>query len=136
MFLKLFLLFTIIPTIEIIILIKLSTVFGIFSTLFLVIGTGLLGAFLARLEGLRVFFKIQTEMRAGRMPARDMLDGLLLLVAGVVLITPGLLTDIMGFVFLFPVSRKFLITYIMKKIEQSMNRGSGTYMHTEYHIQE
>jgi UPF0716 protein FxsA len=136
MFLKLFLLFTLIPTIEIIILIKLSSVFGIFSTLFLVIGTGLLGAFLARLEGLRVFFKIQAEMRSGKMPARDMLDGLLLLVAGVVLITPGLLTDIMGFVFLFPVTRKWVITYIMKKIEQSMHRGSRTYMHTEYHIQE
>jgi len=136
MFLKLFLLFTIIPTIEIIILMKLSATFGIASTLLLVIGTGLLGAYLARLEGVRILFKIQAETRAGRLPARDMLDGLLILVAGIVLITPGLVTDIAGFVLLVPFTRNAVLSYVLKKMKEHMGKGPGTYTDVEYHIDE
>ena len=134
MLFKLFLLFTVIPTVEIIILMQLGVVFGIAPTLILVIGTGLLGAYLAKREGIKILFKIQEETRAGRMPARHMIDGLLILIAGVVLITPGLLTDIAGFIFLFPLTRHAFVDFILRNIKNHMDRGS--YTNVEYHIQE
>jgi UPF0716 protein FxsA len=71
-----------------------------------VICTGILGASLTRLEAIRVFRQVQAELRNGRVPTAGLLDGLLVVVAGAVLLTPGLITDILGFLLLFPPSRR------------------------------
>ena len=133
MLLKLVLLFTLIPLTELYILMKLGAHFGVGVTLLVVIGTGVLGAYLARLEGYRVMMNMKAEMNAGRMPADKIIDGVLVFVAGILLLTPGLLTDIFGFCVLFPVTRAHIKKWIMDNIKRSMSRGH--YTHTDYHVQ-
>jgi UPF0716 protein FxsA len=108
MFLRLLLLFTIVPLIELYLLIKIGGVIGVVPTIAIVIGTGVLGAWLARWQGLAVLRRISDEMAAGRLPTDALIDGLLILVAAAVLLTPGLLTDTLGFVLLVPPSRAFV----------------------------
>ncbi len=113
MFLRLLLLFTIVPLTELYLLVKLGTVVGVAPTVGLVILTGVLGAWLARVQGLGVLRRLGKDLDQGRMPTEALLDGLLILVAGAVLLTPGLLTDAMGFFLLVPqgrtVVRKILV---------------------------
>lgn len=102
---KLFLLFTLVPMIEIALLVKIGTVIGFWPTMLMIVGTGLAGAVLARLEGLRIWRKVREELREGRMPAERLIDALLVLAAGLALITPGLLSDTAGLAMLIPWTR-------------------------------
>lgn len=126
MLLKLFLCFTIIPLVEVSILMHLGAMFGVGLTLFIVVGTGFLGAYLAKREGYRVLFQIQQEMQAGRLPANELIDALLIFVSGVVLITPGLLTDCAGFILLFPFTRSRMKEWIVRKIQSRIDRQHTT----------
>ncbi len=85
-------LFILVPIAEFALLIEIGRRLGTIETLMLIFGTGILGAFLARLEGLRILYRIQNDLRTGQMPAEQLFDGVLVLIAGVVLLTPGLLT--------------------------------------------
>jgi UPF0716 protein FxsA len=105
MFFRLLLLFTIVPLVELYLLISIGGVIGVVPTIAIVIGTGVLGAWLARWQGLAVLRRIQDEMAAGRLPTDSLIDGLLVLVAAGMLLTPGLLTDAAGFLLLVPGSR-------------------------------
>ncbi len=105
MFLRLLLLFTVVPLVELYLLITIGGVIGVVPTIAIVIGTGVLGAWLARWQGLAVIRRISDEMADGRIPTDALIDGLLVLVAAAVLLTPGLLTDTAGFVLLVPSSR-------------------------------
>jgi len=89
MLLKLFLAFTIIPVVEIYLLIQIGSAFGVFTSIALVVFTGFLGAYLARIQGLQTLFRIQESLKEGRMPSGELLDALLIGVAGLVLLTPG-----------------------------------------------
>ena len=82
MFLRLLLLFTVVPLIELFLLVKLGTVIGIGPTVLIVISTGVLGAFLARRQGLGVLRRISQDLNEGRLPANALIDGLLILIAG------------------------------------------------------
>lgn len=139
MFIYLLFLFVTIPIVELYILMRLGSVFGIGTTLFIVLGTGFLGAYLAKREGYRVLFKIQSELNTGRLPARELIDGVMIFVAGVVLLTPGLLTDIAGFVLLFPVTRYYirekLIESFKKNLTPKQRGGDGT-IEAEFYIDE
>jgi len=117
MFGKLLFLFITIPIVELFILIKLGTVIGFWPTIGIVIITGILGASLARLQGFLVFRQIQDELQSGQIPADKMLDGLLIFIGGVVLLTPGLLTDLAGFAMLIPWTRNILKKYLKSKFE-------------------
>ena len=124
MFGKLLAIFIGIPFIEMMLLIKLGEVMGFTSTLLLIVVTGVLGATAARAQGLRAYMSIQTELNQGRMPGDQMLDALLIFIAGLVLITPGLLTDLFGFALLIPFTRTALKNWMRKKIENAMrNQG-------------
>ena len=116
MLLKLFLAFTLIPLVEIYLLIKLGQNFGAITSILLVIFTGILGAYLARMEGLRTLFRIQETMREGRMPGEELLDALLIAIAGLVLITPGFITDVAGFLLLFPFTRKLAKNWLKERM--------------------
>lgn len=105
MLLVLFLLFTVIPVVEIALLIKLGGLLGPWLTIALVLGTGMAGAALARWQGVRAATRVQSELSKGVLPAAAMVDGLLILVAGVLLITPGALTDVLGLALLIPPTR-------------------------------
>ena len=115
MLVKLFLAFTIIPVLEIYLLIKLGTVLGALNTVIIVILTGILGAALARFEGLHTMIRIKEGLNRGEMPAEGMLDALLILIAGIVLLTPGFLTDIAGLLILIPQVRTLLKRWLRKK---------------------
>jgi UPF0716 protein FxsA len=108
--------FIVIPIIEFGILIEIGRQMGTLETLILIFGTGILGAYLARMEGSRILYRIQRDMAAGIMPTEQLFDGILVLIAGVVLITPGLLTDIAGLILLFPVTRYPIKTFIRNRI--------------------
>jgi len=123
MFLRLLLLFTIVPLIELYLLIKIGGVIGVVPTIAIVVSTGVLGAWLARWQGLAVLRRISDEMAAGRLPTDALIDGLLILVAAAVLLTPGLLTDSLGFVLLVPASRalvrKVVAAAIARRVPES-----------------
>ena len=115
--LKLLLAFTIIPIIEIYLLIEIGSIFGALTAITLVILTGFLGAFMARMQGLQTLFRIQESLREGRMPSGELLDALLIVIAGLVLLTPGFLTDSAGFLLLIPITRNFIISWLQRQIE-------------------
>lgn len=108
MFFRLFLLFTLIPLIELYLLIRIGGLVGVWPTVALVVFTGALGAALTRVQGLRVLRRVQNEWGQGRVPTEELLDGLLILIAGAVLLTPGLITDGFGFFLLSPPGRKVI----------------------------
>ena len=117
MLLKLFLAFTIIPIIEIYLLIEIGSMFGALTAVTLVILTGFLGAFLARMQGLQTLYRIQESLREGRMPSGELLDALLIVIAGLVLLTPGFLTDSAGFLLLIPATRNSIKYWLRRHIE-------------------
>ncbi len=108
MFARLFLLLTLLPVVEIVLLVWVANRTSGLFVLAVVIGTGILGAWLARRQGLQTLRRISSELDQGRMPAESLVDGLLVLVAGVLLIIPGFLTDIAAIALLFPPSRRVL----------------------------
>lgn len=99
---RLFLLFTIIPLIELVILLKINSWLGFGATLLLVLGTGALGAALAKYQGWVTWNRIRQDLSMGVVPSGRLIDGALILIAGILLITPGLLTDACGFALLIP----------------------------------
>lgn len=103
--LRLVLCFTLVPMAELALLMKLGSLLGLWPTLALVLGTGFAGAWLARRQGLKVVARIQESLARGGIPADELLDGGLLLVAGIALVTPGLLTDLAGLALLVPWTR-------------------------------
>ena len=122
MLLKLFLAFTLIPVIELYLLIRIGAAVGAFNTILLVILTGAAGAYLARLQGLQTMYRVRERLQRGEMPAEDMLDALLIFIAGIVLLTPGLLTDIAGLLLLFPASRREAKKWLRRKLDRWMKR--------------
>ncbi len=123
MFGRLFLLFTAVPLIELYLLIKLGQWIGALSTVAIVLVTGALGAYLARTEGSLVWIEIQRKMEVGIFPGDEMIDGLLIVVAGALLITPGILTDLFGFTVLFPLTRTPLREWVKRRLARMMERG-------------
>ena len=118
MFLRLLLLFTIVPLVELFLLVKLGTVIGVGPTVLIVIGTGVLGAWLARWQGLGVLRRVSDDLAQGRLPADALIDGLLILIAGAVLLTPGLITDALGFTLLVPQGRTFVRRAVAARLER------------------
>lgn len=124
MLLKLFLCFTIIPVIELYLLIEIGTVIGGLNTVLLVIATGFAGAWLARMEGMHIMMKVRANLQQGIMPAEELIDALIIFVAGVVLITPGFITDAFGLLLLWPVTRKKFKQMLRNKFNKMTARGS------------
>jgi len=117
MLLKLFLAFTIVPIIEIYLLIEIGSMFGALTAVTLVILTGFFGAFLARMQGLQTLYRMQESLREGRMPSGELLDTLLIVIAGLVLLTPGFITDSVGFLLLIPTTRNSIKIWLRRQIE-------------------
>ena len=117
MLLKLFLAFTLIPLVEIYLLIKLGQNFGAITSILLVIFTGILGAYLAKMEGLRTLFRLQETLREGGMPGEELLDALLIALAGRVLFTPGFITDAVGFLLLVPFTRMLVKNWLKERLK-------------------
>ena len=131
MLLGLFVLFTLVPLVELYLLIQLGTYIGAVDTIVIVIGTGVAGGLLAKSQGLAVFDRIRAELNQGRLPAESLLDGLLILIAGTMLITPGLLTDGLGLLLLIPWSRKAFKSWLKGRIQEKISAGE---IHISTHL--
>lgn len=123
--LPLFLLFVILPIAEIMLLINVSASIGGWNTFFIVVVTAFFGAYFVRQQGFSLLNTMQTKMASGQAPSSEMAQGLLLLVAGVLLITPGFITDIVGFLFTLPFSREPIARFLMSKINLQTIGGAG-----------
>jgi len=113
----LFLLFLLVPLVEIYFLIKVGNLIGAIPTIALVVFTALLGAMLLRFQGWVTLQRTRMTMARGELPALEMFEGVLLLFAGALLLTPGFVTDAFGFALLIPPLRKALILWFIKKSE-------------------
>lgn len=121
---RLALLFVVVPVIELVLLIQLGQVVGLWPTLGLVIFTGVTGAALARLEGLRVLFQFRSQLASGQLPGQALLDGISVLVGGAFLLTPGILTDVAGFSLLFPLTRRWIQRRVRAGLERQLKDGT------------
>ena len=119
---KLFLiLFITIPLVEIAILIKIGSIIGAGYTIALVIGTAFLGVSLLRIQGISTLAKVQANISRGQLPATELIEGLILLISGALLLTPGFFTDTIGFLMLVPTLRQrlaetFFVNFMKKRI--------------------
>lgn len=120
---QLLLLFVVLPIVELGLLLELAELIGGWSTLALILATGFLGAFLARRQGLGVLRKVRAELDEGRIPAGSIVDGIIILIAGAVLITPGVLTDIAGFLCLIPYTRRLIKGVLRRRFERAVREG-------------
>ena len=122
MFARLLALFICIPLIELYLLFLIGEQIGPAPTVALVVVTGFIGASLARQQGFTVWRNIQTELNSGKMPAGELIDGLLVLIGGIVLLTPGLLTDLVGFSLMVPAVRSAVKGKLEKRFQIRTNR--------------
>ncbi len=129
MLFRLLLLLTVVPLVELMILLRIAKWINWEYTIALVIVTGIIGAWLARREGIKTFLKIQTDLQSGVAPASTMIDGVLILVAGAFLVTPGVLTDVCGFCLLIAPIR----TRIRKKLAEAFQSRIVTLHPTHDH---
>jgi UPF0716 protein FxsA len=127
MFSKLLLLFTIVPIFELFLLIKVGQLIGTLNTVVIVVLTGILGAAFAKSQGLITIHRIQSSMRNGQLPGNELLHGILILIGGVLLVTPGITTDLLGLSLLFPFSRNFFATYASAYIKEKISSGQWQY---------
>ena len=127
MLFRLFLLLTVLPILELWLLVRVTHGTSLEFTLLLVIATGVLGASLARWQGWRTVQRIQEELARGQLPTDSVLDGVLILVAGIVLVTPGLLTDAAGFLLLTPFCRRAVGRWLGRRFKKHLlaNRSAG-----------
>lgn len=114
MFLRLFLLFTLVPLADLLMLMMISKMIPLWASVLLIIGSGILGAWLAKRQWANVRSRIQSRLQRNEMPGELISDGMLVLLAGGLLIAPGLITDAFGMSLLIPVCRRW---YKRKAIE-------------------
>jgi UPF0716 protein FxsA len=108
------------PAAELALLIEIGRHIGTAATLGLIVATGALGAGMARHQGLRVLAEVQRELAAGRLPAGPMLDGVMILLAAALLVTPGVLTDAFGFLCLMPGFRALVKREMTRRFERAV----------------
>ncbi len=114
---KLFLLLIFVPLVELVVLLRIADRTTWQFTLALVVLTGVIGALLARWQGWVTVQRIQRQMQSGQLPADALLDALMILVAGLLLMTPGVLTDLLGFSLLTPICRYFYKRWIIARLK-------------------
>lgn len=144
MFSVLVLLFTVIPALEIYLLFKMGGEFGALNTIWFVIATGVIGASLAKSQGLAILQKIQAEMQNGGVPGKQIIQGLMIFAGGLLLLTPGFITDFTGFCLVMPGPRHLLMVFVSKMLEKAIKNGNfqfqahnfGSGMHSSSHQSE
>ena len=122
MLFKLVLIFIATPIVELAVLVYIGTLLGVLYTILIVVITGLIGAFLAKNQGLTTLSRIRSSTESGVLPTAELLQGALILIGGLLLLTPGLITDLVGFGMLIPQARnivaKGLSGFIQRNVQQ------------------
>ena len=106
-----------VPIIEIYLFIKIGSQIGAFNTISLIFVTAITGIFYARYEGLNTLKSGFSQLTRGEAPAYEIISGAAIAFAALLLIIPGFLTDIIGFILIFPITRKFFLKRLKKKIK-------------------
>jgi UPF0716 protein FxsA len=107
--------FIVVPFVEIYVLLQVGAVIGPFPTIFMVVFTAVLGAWLLRMQGFATWRRFQESLARGEIPAYEIIEGPIILVGGALLLTPGFFTDILGIVCLIPATRRKIAAYIIEK---------------------
>jgi len=126
-FTKLLILFIIVPVIELYVLIEVGKKIGSLSVIGIIILTGILGAYLVKSQGFMILKKIQNDIDEGILPGNSLIQGAIILVGGILLFTPGFITDIVGFIFLMPFTRKVVKNYLLKWLKGKIKEGNFYY---------
>jgi len=126
-FTKLLILFVIVPVTELYILIEVGKKIGSLTTIGIIILTGIIGAYLVKGQGFMILKKIQNDLNEGIMPGDSLIQGVIILAGGILLLTPGFVTDIVGFIFLIPVSRNIVKKYLLKWLKGKIKEGNIYY---------
>ena len=126
-FTKLLILFVIVPATELYILIEAGKKIGGLTTIGIIILTGIIGTYLVKGQGFMILRKIQNDLNEGIMPGDSLIQGAIILAGGILLLTPGFVTDILGFIFLMPVSRNILKKYLLKWLKGKIKEGNLYY---------
>jgi len=123
-FTKILILFVIVPVTELYILIEVGKKIGSLSTIGIIILTGIIGAYLVKSQGFMILRKIQNDLNEEIMPGDSLIQGAIILAGGILLLTPGFVTDIVGFIFLIPVSRNIVKKYLLKWLQGKIKEGN------------
>ena len=123
MFLRLLLLFILTPVVELALLIEVGRYLGAVPTVALVIATGAAGAALARSQGVRAFARLRQTVAAGTFPGDELFDAVLILAGGLLLLTPGMVTDLIGLAALVPGTRHVLKSYLERAVRRRLPGG-------------
>lgn len=123
MFYPLFLIFVIIPIIEIYLLIEVGSRIGTLNTIIVIFLTAIVGASMVQHQGLGVMRRMQQNINEGVSPAEEMVNGVMLLIAGILLITPGFFTDAIGFLMVIPFTRNLIKKIARRIIDKKVSSG-------------
>ncbi len=121
MFIRLLAAFIVIPLVELVLLLQLARYTSVGTTIMVVIVTGVIGSMLARREGVMAWFRFRSALEENRMPSREIQDGLMIVFAAALLLTPGLLTDALGFTLLLPAGRELIRRFVLSRYIQKVN---------------
>lgn len=124
MFGRLLLLFLIVPVVDLTLLVSVGSRIGLGPTLAIVVVTAVVGSWLARREGVAAWRRVQSRMATGGLPGPELIDGLIILVSGTLLLTPGFLTDVAGLLGLFPPTRALARRALKGRFERSVQAGT------------
>jgi len=126
-FSKLLILFIVVPVAELYVLIEVGKKIGSLTTIGIIIFTGILGAYLVKNQGFMILKKIQNDLNDGIVPGDSLIQGAIILAGGILLLTPGFVTDTVGFIFLIPASRNVLKKYLLKWLKGKIAEGNIYY---------
>jgi UPF0716 protein FxsA len=133
MLFRLIILFTVIPLVELALLVELGKHIGLINTLAIVLLTGIAGAALAKSQGFGILARIRSELSQGQFPSESLIDGAMILAGALLLLTPGLLTDLLGFVLLVPFTRILFKKYLKRYFRNKIQSGE---IQVRYNIEE
>ncbi|MDP6867280.1 MAG: FxsA family protein [Acidimicrobiales bacterium] len=123
----LFLVFVVTPIVELAVIVQVAGSTGVLNTIGLLVLVSVVGAWLVRREGLGILRRAQREAAAGRIPGREMIDGLLVLGAGALMLTPGFVTDAVGLALLFPPTRALVRAVATRRLTRSLASGGTVF---------
>lgn len=124
MFPLFFLLFTGVPAIELYLLFTVGAQIGALNTIFIIIATGIVGAALAKAQGLSLLYQVQHDLNQGKVPATKIIEGFSVFGGGLLLLTPGFATDILGFCMIIPGTRHIMAAFIKKMFMRGIEKGN------------
>lgn len=124
MFGRLLLLFLVVPVVDLALLVRIGDRLGFWPTVAVVVLTAVVGSWLAKREGTAAWRRVQQALASGGMPGKEVIDGVIILVAGALLLTPGFLTDLVGLLGLIPPSRALIRRALKARLERAVREGS------------